>query len=119
MAVPSIVDIVDSAKKLILGQGLCRAPHYRERQFVSVEGLLYEDHDRTGHGKAGAVEKLFRAALGFVIDSEVYLSHGIVSPLRRELYHKCVYDVKCPLYDSRALTKLRGTDPIGGVPHRR
>ena len=77
---------------------------HRERYFVPVECLLDEDGDCAGHGEAHAAEKLLCAALGFVVDPEIYLCHGSLSPLRLllALYQMPDSNVNGMLYNTGA-----------------
>ena len=103
MAVASMLHIVDAAKQLLLSKSGRFCPLHRERYLVPVEGLLDEDGDRAGHGEAHAVEEALCAALGFVIDPEVYLCHGYLSPLRRVLYQTSDSNVNVMLYNVKGL----------------
>ena len=60
---------------------------YHKRNALKVERVVYENRYRAGHGEPKAVEELVGSLLGFVVDSEVDLCHGMVSPL-------CEYDSK-------------------------
>lgn len=101
MAVAAMLHIVDAAKQLLLSQSGRFCPLHRERYLVPVEGLLDEDGDCAGHREAHAAEKFLCAALGFVVDSEVYLCHGSFPPLRlrRELYQTSDSNVNGLLYN--------------------
>ena len=61
---------------------------YHKRNALKVERVVYENRYCAGHGEPKAVEELVGSLLGLVVDSEVYLCHGAVSPLHG-------YDSKC------------------------
>lgn len=107
MAVAAMLYIVDAAKQLIFCQSGRIPSLHRKRYLVPVERLLDEDGDCAGHGETHAAEEFLCAALGFVVDPEVYLCHGSLFPLRRELYQTSDSNVNGLLYNVKGFGDVR------------
>jgi hypothetical protein len=112
VAIAAMFHVVNAAEEFRLCYRRRIRPLHRKRYLISVEGLLDEDGNCAGHGEAHAVEKALRPAFGVVVDPEVYLCHGSVSPSLRILYQISDSNVNETLYSLDGIRRHHGAEPV-------